>query len=397
MTFTDEQVMLTLAGLTYRGFASALSSEPNAAVVCREVLEGLRTLSPVRDVWELVWGPATHRGPRAVFDSSAMYVVRDRVDRHRYVVAIRGTNPIALEDWLIGDFWVRSTVPWPYAAPADGAAISASTAVGLSTIQQMRSPGVPSPAAPSTSPANSAAALVARIQEIDSQWGRLFRQTSHIVEHIGAGNVTLPVPPVMLRPTLPAHIDRAGSLDLLSFLGAEAADAPRSLDVAVTGHSKGGALAPAVALWLKEALTSGDPRECWDTSRSARVSCHAFAGPTPGNAGFARRLEAVLGADHHHLRNMNDVVTHAWQDDELRQVPGLYGLRSEPFRVLFALIAAVVQPLAYRQAQAGVRKFSGGLDTDRPFGAEFIHQHMEAYLEELELVREGIRAITFFI
>jgi lipase (class 3) len=209
-----------------------------------------------------------------------------------------------------------------------------------------------------------------------------------------------PVPALDLRPTLPAAIDRLGDLDLLAFLKTESDASGEALDVAVTGHSKGGALAPAVALWLKDALASGRPAERWDATGRARISCHAFAGPTPGNAGFARRLDDVLGADHHHLRNVKDVVTHAWQADELGQIPGLYGLRSAVFGPLIRLIVADTRPLDYRQARRGVRTFTGrplaaGFGA-APFGPEFVHQHMEAYLEELGLDQHGIHALTFF-
>jgi lipase (class 3) len=397
MSFTDEQVMLTLAGLTYRGFQDALSGEPHADVVCREVLDGLHTLSPIRNSWELVWGPVTGRGPRAVFDSSAMYVARHLTDRHRYVVAIRGTNPISPEDWLIGDLWVRATVPWPYVTADDTAAISASTTIGVATLQQMRSRGVPAPAPPAaTSPAHNAPALP--IKQIADTWQRLITVPLHmVVDRVQPAQTGVRGRGVNLRPQLPATIRPHDNLDLLSFLKNEADAATEPLEVVVTGHSKGGALAPTVALWLKEALASGDPAECWDTSRSARVSCHAFAGPTPGNAAFASRLDAVLGPDHHHLRNMNDVVTHAWQDDELRQIAELYNSRSARLAPLLAFIARDVRPLDYRQAQMGVRAFAGKLDFDRSFGTEFVHQHMDAYLEELELVGEGIHAVTFFV
>lgn len=397
-TFTDEQIMLTLAGLTYRGFEDNLSGEPHAAAVSRKILDALRTLSPVRDGWDLVWGPVTERGPRAVFDSSAMYIARDRTAPHRYTVAIRGTNPIAVEDWLIGDLWVRSSVAWPYATSADAVAISASTAVGLATLQQMRSVSVTSPAPPTAARENPDATLADRIRQIDRHWMRLvgpILQT--LAERFGAGASIPPVPSLTLRRALPTDLDRGGPLDLLSFLRLEAETAVRPIEVAVTGHSKGGALAPAVALWLKEALNSGDSTECWDPTRSARVSCHAFAGQTPGNAGFAARLAAVLGPDYHHLRNMNDVVTHAWQDDELRQIGGLYGVRSELFRPLLGRIVDGVQPLGYRQTEAGVRKFSGGLDSRRPFGLEFVHQHMQAYLDELKLGESGVQATSFFV
>ena len=217
------------------------------------------------------------------------------------------------------------------------------------------------------------------------------------LELLVSGHVDPPIPQMNLRPTLPAEIDPRGELDLLTFLQSQAAAATRPLDVTVTGHSKGGALAPTVALWLADALRSGAAGEAWDVKGNAHVSCHAFAGPTPGNAAFAQRLDAMLGAAHHHLRNTNDIVTHAWQDDELRQIPSLYDKRSAPFEPLLNRIANGVQQFQYRQALTGVRKFKGALDSNRLFGAEFVHQHMEAYLEELELTAEGIHAFTFFV
>jgi hypothetical protein len=66
-----------------------------------------------------------------------MYVVRNRREPRRYVVAIRGTNPVASSDWLFGDLWVGTVVRWPW--PEGGnAAISTSTALGLVTLLDMR-------------------------------------------------------------------------------------------------------------------------------------------------------------------------------------------------------------------------------------------------------------------
>src|SRR5262249_24848347 len=135
MTDADARTMLTLAGLTYRGFQDFLPGDPHEFVVRQAVLDGLQRLAPVRDDWDLVWGPVTSRVPLGVFDSNAMYVVRHRRAAHRHVVAVRGTNPISSSDWLFGDLLVGTTVPRPYAT--DGAAISTSTALGLAALQEM--------------------------------------------------------------------------------------------------------------------------------------------------------------------------------------------------------------------------------------------------------------------
>src|SRR5262245_11384972 len=128
--------MLTLTGLAYRGFHDLLPGDPHDVIVRRALQEGLDTLEPVRGDWTLVWGPVTSRGPLGVFDSNAMYVVRHQRDHHRYVVALRGTNPTSSSDWLFGDFLVGTTVGWPYAT--DGSGISTSTSLGLTILQGMR-------------------------------------------------------------------------------------------------------------------------------------------------------------------------------------------------------------------------------------------------------------------
>ena len=133
----DARVLLTLAALTYRGFQDVLPGEPHEAIVKRALLDGLEKLEPVRGEWDLVWGPVTSRIPLAVFDSNAMYVVRNRREPHRHVVAIRGTNPIASSDWLLGDLLGGTTMRWPWPEPG-AAAISTSTALGLVALLGMR-------------------------------------------------------------------------------------------------------------------------------------------------------------------------------------------------------------------------------------------------------------------
>ena len=412
--------MLTLAGLAYRGSLAFGPGEPHDLIVRRAVLAGLQTLPPVRDDWELVWGPVTSRLPLGVFDSSAMYVVRNRRARHRYVVAIRGTNPVASSDWLFGDFLVATTVAWPYAT--DATAISTSTALGLAMLQDMRArpPSTAARFAEASSQAlgdaferlvqsgrarlrgstdvtpADASSLAAQVERIVAHWN-LSQMTRDRVWTALRRDAAARLNPADLRRTVRASGSADGGLDLLSFLKAQAAEGADALEVVVTGHSKGGALAPTVALWLVETLDSRDPEERWDPRQRAQVSCHAFAGPTPGNAAFAERIDRRLGKQHHHVRNMNDLVTRAWQVDDLAGIPSLYRGRDAGVTSLVPDIIAAVEELNYRHAQAGVVTFAGGLDPARPFAAELIHQHLEAYLEALKLSDEGIHAVTFFL
>jgi hypothetical protein len=415
MAFTDAQAMLTLAGLTYRGFADPWAVPGHAGRVRAAVQAGLNDLAPVAGAWDLVWGPATGHAVKELVDSDAMYVVRHRRDPARYVVAIRGTNPISLADWTFGDFWVGTTVLWPWAAPADGAAVSASTALGLGVLQAMRArPPGPATAASASSIITYAGRTLRRRGVAGSEHetplaglrNKLRGQATELVEAWQANasgpsavdkvlKVTRRRAPALVRPR-PGSAGKAGETDLLTLLKSAAAKVDPPLDVTVTGHSKGAALVQAVALWLRDALD--EPAERWDAGRGATVACYGFAGPTPGNAAFARRFEATLGATHHHLRNRHDIVTHAWQVDELADVPKLYGDRTAAFRPIVDAIVAGVTPLDYRQVRPGVTEFAGPLRPEsRGFAAEFIHQHLDAYLEYLGLDAVGIDALRLFL
>ncbi len=63
---------------------------------------------------------------------------------------------------------------------------------------------------------------------------------------------------------------------------------------------------------------------------------------------------------------------------------------------LIPVITSKVKPMDYRQARAGVTTFKGPLRGKRPFEAEFVHQHLDAYLAELGLLGKEMSALTFF-
>jgi hypothetical protein len=92
-----------------------------------------------------------------------------------------------------------------------------------------------------------------------------------------------------------------------------------NVNITTTGHSLGGALAPATALWLS------DTQFHWDPDGRATLSCLASAGPTPGNLEFATYYaQSPLGPRTTRIHNRIDVVPHAFAQTDLAQIPTLY-------------------------------------------------------------------------
>ncbi|MGZ3871488.1 MAG: lipase family protein [Mucilaginibacter sp.] len=74
----------------------------------------------------------------------------------------------------------------------------------------------------------------------------------------------------------------------------------------VTGHSLGGALSPALALYLH------DQQGTWDPKKYAQIYCMSTAGATPGDGDFATYYNSILQPNTERIWNRLDVVPHAW-------------------------------------------------------------------------------------
>src|SRR5688572_14474170 len=140
----EDKTMLALAALTYRGFGH--HSEAAVDGLLRPWLPKLEAEGLGK--WQLAWGPATFRTATSLFDDAMMYMARQSRPpgaRPRYVIAIRGTNPLSMFDWVFGDMWVRLPVDWaPETQTAATAQISASTALGLAIVQHLAAEVPPS-------------------------------------------------------------------------------------------------------------------------------------------------------------------------------------------------------------------------------------------------------------
>lgn len=106
--WTTDQVMFTLAYLAYDGESS---TDPH--YVMKLLKDDLAEVAPVKNQWQLVWGPALYKLPIGLLDDNMWYVVRN-VATGDYAIGIRGTNADAILDWIVEDFWIVSQVRWPY-------------------------------------------------------------------------------------------------------------------------------------------------------------------------------------------------------------------------------------------------------------------------------------------
>lgn len=390
----DDKTMLALAAISYRGFGK--QSEAEIAEDLRPWLPKLADHGLGR--WVLSWGPAEFRVETSLFDDSMVYVAR-RIDLPagvppRYAVVVRGTNPVSAFDWIFGDLFVQLRVPWDAKRPATGN-LSASTALGLAIIQHLRAQEPPSATGNLVRTASRVAgavkrfadvvpellpeallggrssfdddALLARIEALTRRSVGGFRENAldALGEIFGAARPGRETVDRMIFERLLAEI--AATPDpgqsLLQFLHG----LPARSRVAVTGHSKGGALAVATALWLDEV---------WAANTGRTIECFSFAGPTAGDEAFAAYYDSCLAGRTRSVVNARDVVPHAWAQSDLLRVRKFYPLLAPAISAL----AESVQSQRYTHVGGDVIQFDLGAGPRIGTVAEIIHQHLDAYL-----------------
>jgi len=144
--------------------------------------------------------------------------------------------------------------------------------------------------------------------------------------------------------------------------------ARQNASIAVTGHSKGGALAVATALWLAEN---------WAPQRQAEIECFSFAGPTAGNTAFAQRYNARLASRTRRIVNRLDIVPQAWVPANLATLQPAYPLLGPAIK----LLTNSITPLGHAHVggqltEIGETKIEGNLFQ------KIIYQHLDAYVKD---------------
>jgi triacylglycerol lipase len=334
MGYSTEQVMLSLSFVSYLGFYETTMGMQTAKRTLDSLKTALKTSPCLKGEWEIVWGPAMYRIPLTLFDENMMFVVQSQSDPSRYVIAIRGTNPVSLTTWIVEDFNVMMQTPWPYGVNTEGRApkVSLGTARGLQALQEM----IPQRKIP------------------------------------GAG------------------------LTLYEFIAKQvAAQSEKRLTFSVTGHSLGGALAPTLALWLADTRKTSDNPDSppWDPNGNAAIEVYSFAGPSPGNADFANYYNSKLKETTRRVWNRLDVVPHGWTKAALARLPELYAPHIAPdivMRLILRLTLWLSERGNYEHVLAESIALEGGdvVPLLKDYVAQMLYQHSAAYPELYKLNHE---------
>jgi len=318
-TFNRNQIMLALSYMAYYGFTMDESERRNAETIQQFFNEALDNWSPLNGQWQLAWGPAVFSLPGTIYDDALMYVVQNTLDPSQYVIAIRGTNPISIPNWIIWDFQAKELKAWPYGNPhpLKMPMLSESSAFGLIILQGLRpEEGMPG-----------------------------YKHT------------------------------------ILEFFKQELQN-NNNLSICTTGHSLGGALAPVLALWLKDIQDA-------ELGGDVQISCVAFAGPTPGNNAFAEYFNQRMGGDFTRIANSLDIVPCAWETDSLREAFTLYFPPLLPTPALTILLKHLLNKSKHRDyLQIGTDPLILGGKIKLlalPFLVQAIYQHVQAYAQLMDM------------
>lgn len=328
--YNDTQVMITLCAISYLGCGVQGTSSRDAKRVCRALKIGLNLIAPVKGDWEIVWGPAMFRFPATTYDDNMMFVVRHLHQKGTYAIVVRGTNPTSLSNWLLEDFAVERLVPWRYGKPHPqlDAGISLGTAIGLTALQNMRA--------------------------------------------------TASVP--------------GSGLDLVEFLiGELLKNRSNHINLYITGHSLGGTLTPAMAMWLHDIRKPIHGEGSWDEDDRVRIHAYPVAGLTPGNAGFAKYFDKHFAPSAtnccERIWNYLDVAPHCWDETLMADLPTLYepyGIEPLPWEKI-AIDAATKagKGMGYKHVVPNAKPMEGssGTNVHQAYLGEAIYQHSAAYLK----------------
>lgn len=261
--------------MTLSAIAYAAEDTKNYQSIQQAIEQELAASSTLGGNYTLVW-----LGITSDF-ANLMYVVRDARETARFAVAVRGTDWNFLDDWN-DDFNVIYTHGWPTASPPNPSIYVAKGAWD-------------------------------GMQALLGTTSNLFNMT----------------PPAIYTPT-----------DMMTLFSAEALwnTYDTDVDIFVTGHSLGGAMATVIGLWMSDTASRWVLRP-----DKVNFKTYTFAAPTVGNQDFANYYNAQTDNDQvqwqaFRVYNEQDAIPHAYQF--LADIPE-DGVPLSPWFALAELIPAI--------------------------------------------------------
>jgi len=275
-----------------------------------------------------VWGPAYYRAKRPFQDDkvdSMVFIVKNLDKPTDFYVAIRGTNPLNLFEWIFQDFWVGSLIAWSQVP-----------------FQGIIPPGEPIGDNPAISFGTNIASTI----------------------------------------LLKKLTDPSSGMDMRTFLEREAQTAltmDQKIAIYLTGHSLGGVLASTTALFLNEN---------WPTSnRKPDIFVFSYAGPTAGNQQFSERFKGILDNRCQRYGNNLDVVTQVWNRASMEKLPILYHpakiqMPHLLLKVLYDLAIPAIHDKNYTQSGNYQEVRSKVVQPFQSYIAQMVFQHLIPYFAE---------------
>lgn len=155
----------------------------------------------------------------------------------------------------------------------------------------------------------------------------------------------------------------------------------RKVAIECTGHSLGGLIAPALALWLHDTLLQN---EFGSIRERVTINAYGFAGPTAGNSIFSDYTQSSLNECIRYA-NPLDIAVHAWNESDMKELAGLYESvhMQIPLRVMYDLSLKSIDGKGYTQlsqkTEIASKVHTQGL-IGKYYLAQAIYQHFKPYL-----------------
>ncbi len=313
---------------------------PKASRVEEGVRSALDLLARPVGVAETVWGPVAYRKKGILLTDSLMFVVKDSVTRGK------GTDSYTLV--------IRGTNPGSLASW-----IFQDLAVSGLVPWRRRSPKSP----------------------LENAW--ISMATDNALE-------------------IHQSLEYRGKTVLDWLVSLLAGNKSAKIDLSITGHSLGGLMSTAFALFLREELAAAG------LAHRVNFSICAFAGPTAGNGAFSAALEEAFGDGLTLYDNPLDLAPLAWDEKNLSgRMPTLYEPAIRPNGIErdgLAAFAQAVRGLGYAKPVRRVAAVPSSV-VEVPFNdylLEAIVQHVVPYAEEalreapghaVDVVREIVKKL----